>query len=76
MSLKLIMRTKILRDSYRGINELKKGYQPRINIIEDENGNLLVDPQCFEYLELFFNQMINVHRVMMLGRRIYIWLSH
>jgi hypothetical protein len=25
--------------------EFKKGYQPRINIIKDENGNLLVDPQ-------------------------------
>jgi hypothetical protein len=35
---------KNIRDLYRGINEFKKGYQPRINIIKDENGNLLVDP--------------------------------
>jgi hypothetical protein len=28
---------------YRGINEFKKGYQPRINIINNENGNLLWD---------------------------------
>jgi hypothetical protein len=32
-------------DLYRGINEFKKDYQPRINIIKDENGNLLADPQ-------------------------------
>jgi hypothetical protein len=45
MSLKLIIKTKILRDFYTGINEFKKGYQHRINIIQDENGNLLADPQ-------------------------------
>jgi hypothetical protein len=33
------------RDLYRGINEFKKGYRPRINIIKDEIGNLLADPQ-------------------------------
>jgi hypothetical protein len=32
------------RDLFRGINEFKKGYRPRNNIIEDENGNLLSDP--------------------------------
>jgi hypothetical protein len=36
---------KKIRDLYRGVNEFKKGYQPRINIIKDENGNLLADPQ-------------------------------
>jgi hypothetical protein len=44
MSLKLVIKTKNL-DLYRGINEFKKCYQPRINIIKDENGNLLTDPQ-------------------------------
>jgi hypothetical protein len=38
-------KNKNIRDLYRGINEFKKGYQPRINIIKDENGNLLADPQ-------------------------------
>jgi len=37
-------KNKNIRDLYRGINEFKKGYQPRINIIKDENGNLLADP--------------------------------
>jgi hypothetical protein len=36
---------KSIRDLYRGTNEFNKGYQPRINIIKDENGNVLVDPQ-------------------------------
>jgi hypothetical protein len=34
-------KNKNIRDLYRGINEFKKGYQPRINIMKDENGNLL-----------------------------------
>jgi hypothetical protein len=38
-------KNKNIRDLYRGINEFKKGYQPRINIIKDENDNLLADPQ-------------------------------
>jgi hypothetical protein len=38
-------KNKNFRDLYRGINEFKKGYQPRINIIKDEIGNLLADPQ-------------------------------
>jgi hypothetical protein len=40
---------KNIRDLYRGINEFKKGYQPIINIIKVENGNLLADtPECLE----------------------------
>jgi hypothetical protein len=38
-------KSKNIRDLYRGINEFKKVYQPRINIIKDENGNVLADPQ-------------------------------
>jgi hypothetical protein len=41
-------KNKNIRDLYRGINEFKKGYQLRINIIKDVNGNLVVDPQCLE----------------------------
>jgi hypothetical protein len=49
---------------YRGINEFKIGYQPRINIIKDENGNLLADPQnVLNRWKNFFNQVLNVHRV-------------
>jgi hypothetical protein len=31
------------RDLYRGINEFKSGYQPRNNLVKDENGDLLAD---------------------------------
>jgi hypothetical protein len=41
-------KNKNIRDMYRDINQFKKGYQPRLNIIKDENGNLLADPQCLE----------------------------
>jgi hypothetical protein len=33
------------KNKNRGINEFKKGYKHRINITEDEKGNLLVDSQ-------------------------------
>jgi hypothetical protein len=28
---------------YRGINEIKRGYQPRSNLVKNENGDLLAD---------------------------------
>jgi hypothetical protein len=34
---------KSIKDLYRGINEFKKGYQPRTNLVKDENGDLLAD---------------------------------
>jgi hypothetical protein len=30
---------------YRGITEFKKGYQPKTNLVKDERGDLLADPQ-------------------------------
>jgi hypothetical protein len=55
-------RNKNIRDLYRGINEFKKGYQPRINIIKDENSILLKDPQrILNRWKNFFNQVLNVH---------------
>jgi chemotaxis methyl-accepting protein methylase len=35
---------KNIRDLYRGINEFKKGYQPRTNLVKDDKGDLLMDP--------------------------------
>jgi len=37
-------KNKSIRGLYGGIHEFNKGYKPRINIIEDENGNLLANP--------------------------------
>jgi hypothetical protein len=57
-------KNKNMRDLYRGINEFKKGYQPRINIIKDENGNLLADLQSvLNRWKNFFNQVLNIHGV-------------
>jgi hypothetical protein len=36
-------KNKDIRDLFRGINEFKRGYQPRNNFVEDENGDLLAD---------------------------------
>jgi hypothetical protein len=42
MGLKQTVRTKI-SDLCRGINEFKKGYQHRTNLVKDENSDLLAD---------------------------------
>jgi hypothetical protein len=36
-------KNKNIRDLYRGINEFKRGYQPRSNLSKDENGDLLAE---------------------------------
>jgi hypothetical protein len=57
-------KNKNIRDLYRGINEFKKGHQPRVNIIKNENGNLLAHSQSvLNRWKKFFNQVLNVHGV-------------
>jgi hypothetical protein len=59
--LKINNKNKNIRDLYRGISECKKGCQPRINIIKDENGNLLADAQsALNRWRNFFNQVLSV----------------
>jgi hypothetical protein len=36
-------KNKSIRNLYRGIYKFKKGYQPRSNLVKDENGDLLAD---------------------------------
>jgi hypothetical protein len=43
--IELNSKNKNIRDLYRGINEFKKGYQPKTNLVKDERGDLLADPQ-------------------------------
>jgi hypothetical protein len=38
-------KSKNIRVLYRGLNEFKRGYLSRINIVKNQNGNLLADPQ-------------------------------
>jgi hypothetical protein len=69
-------KNKNIRDLYGGINEFRKGYQPRINIIKAETGNLLADPQnVFNRWKNFFTRCQMYMGFMMLGRWMYIRLA-
>ena len=47
---------------YRGINEFKKGYQPRIIIVKDEEGDLVADSHSIiTRWKNYFSQLLNVH---------------
>jgi hypothetical protein len=49
---------------YRGINEFKRGHQPRINVVKDEKGDLVADSHSVLARERnFFSQLLNIHGV-------------
>ncbi|KAJ4430976.1 hypothetical protein ANN_19569 [Periplaneta americana] len=55
-------KNKNIRDLYKGIKEFKNGYQPRVNVIKDENGDLLADsPSILNRWKSYFAQLLNVH---------------
>jgi hypothetical protein len=55
-------KSKNIGDLYRGINEFKKGYQPRTNLAKDEKGDLLADPhKILNRWKNYFCQLLNVH---------------
>jgi hypothetical protein len=59
--LKSNSKNKNIRDLYRGINEFKKGYQPRTNLVKNERGDLLTDPhKIMVRLKNYFYQLLNV----------------
>jgi hypothetical protein len=37
-------KNKNIRDLHRGINEFRKSYQPRTNLVKDNRGGTLADP--------------------------------
>jgi hypothetical protein len=56
-------KTKV-RDLCRAINEFKWGYQPRNNLVKDENGALLADSHnILNRWKNYFSQLLNVHNV-------------
>jgi len=58
-----------IRDLYRGINDFKKGYQPRCNIVKDEKGDLVADSHCIvARWRKYFSQLFNVHGVKDVGQ--------
>jgi len=51
-----------VRDLYRGINDFKKGYQPRNIIVKDEKAELVADPHIITARwRNYFSQLLNVH---------------
>jgi hypothetical protein len=62
----ILQRTVITRtsDMHTGINEFKRGYQPRNNLVKDENENLLADSHSnLNRWKNYFPQLLNVHNV-------------
>jgi hypothetical protein len=59
--IELNSKNKNIRDLCRGITEFKKGYQPKTNLVKDERGYLLVDPQkILTRWKNYFCQLLNV----------------
>jgi hypothetical protein len=57
-------KNKNIRDLHTGINEFKKGYQPRTNLVRYERGDLLADPhKILNRWKHYFCQLLNVHGV-------------
>jgi len=51
-----------IRDLHRGINDFKKGYQPRCNIVKDEKGDLVADSHSIVVRwRNYFSRLFNVH---------------
>ena len=49
---------------YKGIDDFKKGYQPRTNRVKDEKGDLVVDPfSAVDRRRNSFSQVLNVQLV-------------
>ena len=47
---------------YRGINDFKKGYQPRTIIVKDKKGELVADTHSImARWRNYFSQLLNVH---------------
>jgi hypothetical protein len=62
--LETLSKNKNIRDLYRGINDFKKGYQPRTNVVKDEKCDLVSESHSIlaRWRNHFF-QLLNVHRV-------------
>ena len=49
---------------HRGLNDFKKGYQPRTNIVKDDKGDLVADSHSILARWInYFSQILNVHGV-------------
>ena len=58
-----------IRDLYRGINDFKREYQLRCNIVKDEKGDLMADSHSIvARWRKYFSRLFNVHVVKDVGR--------
>jgi hypothetical protein len=49
---------------YRGINDFRKGYQPRTIIVKDEKGDVVADSHSImARWRSYFSNLLNVHGV-------------
>jgi hypothetical protein len=56
-------KNKKIRDLYRGINDFKRDYQPRSNLVKDKNGDLFADSHnILNRWKNYFSQLSNAHR--------------
>ena len=68
-NLKLNSKIQNIRDLFRGINDFKKGYQPRCNIVKDEKRDLVADSHSIvARWRNNFSQLFNVHGVKDVGQ--------
>jgi hypothetical protein len=57
-------KNKNIRDLYRGIIGFKRVYQPRNNLVKDDNGVLIADSHnIFNTWKNYLSQLLNVHNV-------------
>jgi hypothetical protein len=58
------IKIKNIRDLYRGINNFKKGYQPRTNVVKGGKGDLVADSHSIlARWRNNFSQLLNIHGV-------------
>ena len=68
---------KNIRDLYRGINDFKKGYQPRTNVVKEEKGDLVADSySAVARWRNYFSQLLNVQGLRILSTQIYTQQNH
>jgi hypothetical protein len=61
-------KNKNIRDLYKGINEFKRGFQPRNNLVKGKNGDLLADSHNILNKWKNYSQLLNVHSVSDVGQ--------
>jgi hypothetical protein len=60
---------KNMRDLYKGINEFKRDYQLRSNLVKDENGDLLADSNTIlNSWKSYFSRLLMFIMLVMLDR--------